>query len=512
MPIPKYEATLKKILPHLHPFLFALYPVLELRNYNITYVDSAALVRPILLAVLFTSITWGVLRIFTREWQKSGILTTLLLMTFFSYGHVFIQIEEITGEMIRHRYLVLIFAALVLAAGWFVLNRLKDTIALINFLTTMGAIVFLYSVFRSAQHDYSVYRSAQEQKKVQESFPQEAGTTDDHPNPDIYLILLDAHTSARILQEEFGYDNSAFTEELESMGFYVAECAQSNYPVTNLSVTSVFYANYHETPTLYPLYSSLTIETLRSQGYEVITFQNRSRGHFSLGEDERLSRNQMLLGQIDLSGGLSEFDFMLIQTSVLRLTLDMPQLLPWFNVKSPQEIEYYEHYQQTYFILDELKSLPKREGPKLVFAHLLVPHSPFIFTADGDFLWTDNHIKGYIANTQFIDTQIAQVASEIIASSTIPPIIIIMGDHGPTGVPELDTPERRMSILNAYYVNDEARKDLYPTITPVNSFRVIFNNYFGTTYPLLEDQSYYTGDMHAFTPENLVPNPCLTTR
>ncbi len=503
---------MQKIIRNLHPFFFALYPILELRNYNITYVDSAALVRPVLLALGITAIVWLLLRIFTQDWQRSGILTTLFVIAFFSYGHIFIQIESITGEMIRHRYLLLIFVGLLVVLGWFVLKRVKQTTALVNFLTTMGAILFVFSAFRSVQHDYSMYRAAREHQKVQDSYLQEAGTAENQQRPDIYFILLDAHTSSFTLQEAFGYDNSAFVQELESMGFYVAECAQSNYPVTNLSITSVFYANYHETPTLYPLYSSLVIETLRSQGYEVITFQNRSRGHFSLGEDERLSRNQMLLGQIDLSGGLSEFDFMLIQTSVLRLALDMPQLLPWFDVKSPQEIEYYEHYQQTYFILDELKRLPQREGPKFVFAHLLVPHSPFIFTAEGDFLWTDNHIKGYISNVQFIDMQIAQVASEIIAASDIPPIIIIMGDHGPTGVPELETPQRRMSILNAYYVNEQAKEDLYPTITPVNSFRVIFNHYFGTSYPLLEDNSYYTGNMNAFTAENLVPNPCSTTQ
>jgi hypothetical protein len=434
------------------------------------------------------------------------------VIAFFSYGHVFIQIEALTGEMIRHRYLILIFTGLLVTAAWFVLKRLKDAAALINFLTTMGALLFLYSGFRSAQHDYSVYRSAQEQKKIQEAFLQEAGTVRDDQQPDIYLILLDAHTSERILQDEFGYDNSAFTKELESMGFYVAECAQSNYPITNLSVTSAFYANYHEEPTLYPLYSSLTIETLRAQGYKVITFQNRSRGHFQLGEDERLSRNQMLLGQIDLSGGLSEFDFMLIRTSLLRIGIDMPGLLPWLNVQSPEEIEFYEHYQQTYFILNTLKELPQRKGPQFVFAHLLVPHPPFIFTENGDFHWGDDPFKGYLSNVKFIDAQITRVVEEIIAKSEIPPVIIIMGDHGATGLPNLETPERRMSILNAYYVNEEARKDLYPTITPVNSFRVIFNNYFGTAYPLLEDKSYYTGDMHAFTPENIVPNPCSKTR
>ena len=503
---------MKKILSHIHPFFFALYPILELRNQNITYVDAAALVRPILLALLLTSIIRIALKAITREWQKSGIITTMIVIAFFSYGHAFIQIESFSGEMIRHRYLILMFVAILVFAGWLVLKRLRNPGPLMDFLTTVGAVLIISSLARSAQHDYSVYLSAQESKKIQESFLLEARTPDKNKNPDIYLILLDAHTSAYTLQEEFGYDNSAFTQQLEDLGFYVAECAQSNYPITNLSVSSAFYANYHQTPTLYPLYSSLVTETIRAQGYEMITFENRSRGHFSLGEDLRLSRNQMLLGQIDLTGGLSEFDFMLIQTSALRIFFDMPQLFPRFDVQSPQEIEYYEHYQQTYYILDELKRLPQRNGPKFVFAHFLVPHPPFIFAPNGDFRWADDPVKGYLSNVQFIDSQIVTVVAKIIESSRVPPVIIIMGDHGATGVPDLETPQRRMSILNAYFVNDQAKEDLYETITPVNSFRIVFNNYFGTSYPLLEDLSYYTGDMNNFTAETLVANECPVLR
>lgn len=503
---------MKKILSHLHPFFFALYPILELRNYNITYVDAAALVRPILLALLVTSVAWIVLRAITGEWQKSGIITTMIVIAFFSYGHAFIQIESFSGEMIRHRYLTPIFTAILLFASWLVLKKIKKPDAAIGFLTTVGAILIVFSLARSAQHDYSIYLSAQESKRIQETFFVESRTPDKNQNPDIYLILLDAHTSAFTLEEEFGYDNSVFTQQLEELGFYVAECAQSNYPITNLSVTSTFYANYHQTPTLYPLYSSLVIETIRTQGYEVITFENRSRGHFSLGEDLRLSRNQMLLGQIDLTGGLSEFDFMLIQTSFLRVFFDMPQLLPWFDVQSPQEIEYYEHYQQTYYVLDELTRLPQRNGPKFVFAHFLVPHPPFIFAPNGDFRWADNPVKGYLSNVQFIDSQIVTVVAKIIESSRVPPVIIIMGDHGATGVPDVETPQRRMSILNAYFVNDQAKEDLYETITPVNSFRIVFNSYFGTSYPLLEDLSYHTGDMNNFTTETLVTNECPALR
>jgi hypothetical protein len=40
----------------------------------------------------------------------------------------------------------------------------------------------------------------------------------------------------------------------------------------------------------------------------------------------------------------------------------------------------------------------------------------------------------------------------------------------------------------------KGRDDFYPSISPVNTFRVIFNNYFGTNLPLLKDQTYNSVD------------------
>jgi len=499
---------MKRVLTYLHPFLFALYPVLELRNHNITYVDAAALVRPLILAVLLTASVWAVLRLLFRDWQKSGILTTLLVIAFFSYGHVFIAIESAFGTPIRHRYLTLIYAVILLLSAIFILWKVGKPGALVSFLTVAGAALTIFSIIPSVQHDLAIYRSAQRSNTAQSSLIQPVSDTDGTPKPDIYLIVLDAHTSIRTLQEEFDYDASAFRQQLQELGFYVAECAQSNYPITKLSITSTFYANYHEDPTLYPVFSSLVIETLRSEGYRVMTFENRSSGHFDIGEDVRLARNQMLLSGVDLRGGLSEFEVMLWQTSFARVAYDMPQLIPAFNVQSLHEWEYYEHYQQTYFMLEEMKDLPEIAGPKFVFVHFLVPHPPFIFAPNGEFAWADGKAEGYISNVQFIDSQIVPVFAEIIKKSKTPPVIIVMGDHGATGIPEIETPQWRMSILNAYYVNDQARNDLYESITPVNSFRVVFNNYFGTEYPLLEDRSYHASNMEKFTEQFLVENEC----
>jgi hypothetical protein len=474
-------------------------------------VESAALVRPVILALAITGLIWGMLRFLLRDWQKSGILTSLLVIAFFSYGHVFIQIESAFGFVIRHRHLTLIYAFLLLAVAALIVWKVRRPQGIINFLTVTGGVLTVFSLVRTLQHDLTVYRSAQRSSTTQSSLIQTV--SDRSQKPDIYLIVLDAHTSVRTLQETFGYDASAFENQLEELGFYVAECAQSNYPITKLSITSTFYANYHQDPTLYPAFSSLVIKTLRSEGYRVITFENRSNGHFSIGQDLRLSRHQSLLSGTDLSGGLSEFEVMLWKTTFARIAYDMPQLIPFFNVQSLHEWEYYEHYQQTYFMLEELRRLPEMEGPKFVFAHFLVPHPPFIFAPDGEFAWAEGKAEGYVSNVAFIDSQIVPVLAEIVRKSKTPPVIIMMGDHGATGIPKLETPQRRMSILNAYYVNEQAKQDLYGTITPVNSFRVVLNNYFGTDYPLLEDRSYHVSNLERLTDDKfLIENECQPSR
>ena len=60
-----------------------------------------------------------------------------------------------------------------------------------------------------------------------------------------------------------------------------------------------------------------------------------------------------------------------------------------------------------------------------------------------------------------------------------------------------DSPEKtclweRTPILNAYYLPGQAASHLYESISPVNTFRLILNQYFGGQYPLLKDISYFS--------------------
>jgi hypothetical protein len=179
------------------------------------------------------------------------------------------------------------------------------------------------------------------------------------------------------------------------------------------------------------------------------------------------------------------------------------------QVKTPRE----HHYDVVNFALQSLDQVPAIPGKKFVYFHILAPHDPFVFDSEGNYVPADQgdlDLEAYAAEVTYINKRIAEIVRNLIANSAQPPVILLQGDHG-------WDPRSRMEILSAYYLPGGGDQLLYPTITPVNSFRVVLNHYFGESYPLLEDQSYYS--MGADFPQfgvrsrpyqlELVPSTCM---
>ncbi|HSK65352.1 MAG TPA: hypothetical protein VK888_00375, partial [Anaerolineales bacterium] len=153
-----------------------------------------------------------------------------------------------------------------------------------------------------------------------------------------------------------------------------------------------------------------------------------------------------------------------------------------------------------------------------VFIHISAPHPPFVFGPEGeqikhDRLFTiadgpysqgsrEEYIKGYTGQVAFLNSQLMSAVDSLLAQSETPPIILLQGDHGPKGFSDdnVETSDytENFAILNAYYFPDGDYSGLYPSISPVNSFRVVLNRYFGTDYPMLEDLSYFSDVVRPF--------------
>jgi len=114
--------------------------------------------------------------------------------------------------------------------------------------------------------------------------------------------------------------------------------------------------------------------------------------------------------------------------------------------------------------------------------------------------------EAYLDQLIFVNKKVEAVVDEILSKSNIAPIIILQGDHGPVITEPLGMPNSELinfNILNAYFLPQNGNRLLYESITPVNSFRIVFNLYFGTNYDLLEDKSYSggTGNFILIPPE-----------
>ncbi len=228
---------MKKIVYAIYPFLLAYYPILALRNYNITYVDLASIVRTLLIVTLLTALIWILLFVLFRDSAKSGIATSLAMIVILSYGHLHIQSATVLGNPIRHTYLVILLAVFYVVFIWLATRNSSSIEISRNFLAFTAVALIVMSLAQSLYYDYSTYRAkkfilSQDEKQG----PQSSSTS----LPDIYLIILDAHGRQDVLKNKFGYDNSPFIQELGDLGFYVATCSQSNYASTNLSLSSVF--------------------------------------------------------------------------------------------------------------------------------------------------------------------------------------------------------------------------------------------------------------------------------
>jgi hypothetical protein len=156
-----------------------------------------------------------------------------------------------------------------------------------------------------------------------------------------------------------------------------------------------------------------------------------------------------------------------------------------------------------------LSRIPDIEGPKFVFMHMLLPHHPFVFDRNG--VRPDRKTAAgkpqdqkYIDQVLFANGKIEAAVAAILAKSKVPPVIVLQADEGP-GDEEKPWPvvlaappgqraplnlRIRCGILNALYLPGFDRSALSPVVSPVNTFRLIFNRYFEGRYPILKDKTY----------------------
>jgi hypothetical protein len=502
-------SMLKRLI--IHPFAFALFPIAALLAYNIVQVSPRVALRSVAISLSATLILVLLITLVTRQWRKSALISTSLLILFFSYGHVyeFLQAHPVFGFSLgRHRYLIILYCLVFALATWTILRRSFD---LANFILAFNVIGLLLLVLPVYQIVNYTIRTSVGEHQLAEASPTTQTLIPGQPGnmPDIYFIVLDSYARQDILMTDFGFDNSAFLNQLESMGFYIADCGRSNNTSTHGSLAITLnmdniialreglvaqgLSGDDDTPLIR---QSLVRHMFSSIGYRTVAFESGYEWTRIRDADVYLKYT----GSPYEMQVLQPFEAMLIRTTALLIWSDSTyKELPEYNQNpfSGVNTKFDDHINRQLFILEQLPRLASYPGPKFVFVHMEIPHPPYVFLPDGgialDPLLYNAEMnrpadvahfhEGYINEIQFINRQMPGILQTLISGSKVPPIIVLIGDTGPAT-------ENKFENLQAYYFPGEGVKNLYPTISLINTFRLVFNTYFGAHFELLPDVSY----------------------
>ena len=470
-----------------HCLIFPALTVLMLAANNLGQFQLGVIWRLLLIStaagVVLLLIGWLIFKDFLR----AGLLAFPILFFSLTYGHFFNIMEgRVIGKWVigTHFYMLILWGLLLLGTIYLLVFRLKNARVVTQIFNLAILALTGFQIARitinSIQEGIARTQTAQ---AATDTFLQPADT---NKLPDVYFILLDKYARSDALLDEYDYDNSEFIEGLEDLGFWLADCSRSNYAFTVMSLASQLNMAYVDELTDDPnlkTTSALIQNNTVHQAFEEI-------GYTTIAFDMGFSWGNLKSSDYYLAGypeDIKAWNLDPFEILYLKSTLGIMIFEGKFDLGAQVTLSDLEKKaERTRLILDVLPDIPQIPGPKFVHAHIINPHPPYVFNADGS-LNPDAEdtpdSEGYPAQLAYLEPRVLEDVARIIAESDQPPIIIIEGDHA-------FGKETVTSNLLALYLPGYDMTTLDGHITLVNVFPLIFNTYFGTEIEYLPDISY----------------------
>lgn len=505
-----------------HPILVALFPILIIYSQNVGRMNIEELILPVILLVIFSIALYYGIKIVLKNPFKASIIVTLVLIFLFSYGHVYYLLNDVSidgFDIGRNRYLIPAFTIILGISLFFIIksNRIFDNAtSIMNVISIVFLIVAISNIgFVAAENancenceNQEIFYEGKDFTKFFE--PHTFSISDEQELPDVYYLILDEYARSDALEEYHNFNNQEFVQYLEKKGFDVADNSFTNYPMSVQAIPATMNMNYinfladeigadvrNYEPLIgkdFGLYSNnMVIKNFKDMDYKIITFNTFALTLYEnkLSDKVFCDREKALLGNKLLDA--------LARTSIFGYYVER-----WAEA---------ELRQVTLCAFDEFGNAGKVfDEPVFVWAHIMLPHPPWIFGPNGEeitpgkpLLITDNpefRDAGwqpklqYTQQVEFANKKTIEVIEKILEHNQNS-IIIVQGDHGTAWDlnwkdPGRDDVWQRLRNFNAMYFPDEFKRDsLYEDRTLVNTFRIVFNEYFGSEYEILENKFYW---------------------
>lgn len=511
---------------YVYPWLIPAFAILHYLATNLFLLRAHEAIVPGVVIMVGVTVVFLGLRVVLKSAASAALLTGLLGIAFFSFGHIYVGPEDQPDS----RYLlglgIPVIGVLVIVLrgrstfphtiGRFL--NYASGILLVAPLYQLGLLVF-------APPDAQDGGVLAQPIVIDERIDEAKARLDLDEMPDIYYIILDGYPRSG---SPASFDNSEFVSELEGRGFYVDPQARSNYIWTPSSTTSSLNMSYLDTiahwgspkPDVYQVYQAMLDHALgrilTDLGY---TYMHVSSGWFMTVTN----RNADIVVDFTNTGPIeseyietdpiSHYPYTLenaISLSNRFMTHFLKTTFVKFFERDPclfcaDSTDYdWGHPYRALQWIDYMKMVGKQDGPKLVVSHIIKPHYPYHFDrhgnidhtieADGEIQfreWSDDHDPdaggAFYGQVAWLNPQLLDIVDAILRDSERQPIIVVMSDHG--YIPG-DAPINTHEILAAYHLPGNGQDAIYPGITSVNVFRVILDYYFDLNLGSLDDLSF----------------------
>lgn len=505
-----------KLRTPIHPFLFAVFPILFLYDHNIQEVILTVLPVPLLFLLVSTAVFLLLLNIVIKDMAKTSLIATLYLILVFSYGHIHslianFEIELGSFVLGQDKLLYSMWTPILIFGTYYIVKKITNTKPIESFLTVAGIILIATSLFGIGTYEIKNDRIKKLLFPSNLSFDTKKINLSDEENlPDIYYFIFDRYTNFDIIENYYEYDISGFSNYLDEKGFYVTTNTHSNYPATFLSLGSSLnmeYLNYlskelgedstDRSVVRSKIQDNEVQNILKTAGYKYVNIGSWYQPtRTNKNADLNLTYNPLQLTFINLD----EFSTRLFET-----TMFTPILLKVTQSGPDGIFARDDHRNRILFQFQKLEELNDfySESPKFVFAHILSPHGPYVLDQNCEAITLEEvkeeRLENYLNQLTCTNSKLESLIDKILSYSKNS-IIVLQADEGPAPIKynlsenwaksDSRALEEKFGILNAYYFPDKKYDLLYQSITPVNTFRLIFDQYFGTDYGFLEDRVY----------------------
>lgn len=503
-----------------HHWLFGAWFIVFEMAHNIEESAAVIMVRPLLLTLFVISAFYLILLGVFRHQRKVAVFVTLLVLLFFGFGHIHNFVlsfdhTPIIAVVSRVRYVMAVLIVLLLILTWRIIrtkHSLKPTTKFLNVVGLLLVLFNLYTIITTPQG-----RAAQ----TANTAPAHNLTVPGQTPPDIYYIVPDHYMSNDVLAREIGFDNSQFTDHLQSEEFKVFENTRSNYQFTTQSLASTLNMRYLDediaklkgvTNSNVPLRRLIrhneVVKNIKSLGYSYINVGSwwgttRDSEYADVNYDQAISYTFLNRDFVP-----SEFEHLIVTNSALKPFMQTGVAVSDFTVFKFDAVneDSNDTVRSALYQLEAMKQAVHKPGPKFTFMHLLVPHPDYLFNADCSYPtnYSENTPKKvrYLNQIQCANIMLKGTVDYILAHSDHAPVIIIQADEGMYPIEDHEHPDLvwwelpdellqiKFSVIRALKMPGVDLGQYENVDASVNTFRILFNEYFGGQFEMLEDRSF----------------------